>query len=48
MIADFVVTWWWALLALAVLVSAGFISRYFAARWKAIVEALAVNPRQVA
>lgn len=32
--------WWWALLPLVILIPAIFISRYFAARWNAIVEAL--------
>ena len=39
-VADFVVAWWWALLPFAVLLPAIFISRYFAARWDRIVEAL--------
>jgi hypothetical protein len=39
-VADFVVAWWWALLPFAVLLPAIFISRYFAARWSRIVEAL--------
>lgn len=39
-VADFVVAWWWALLPFAVLFPAIFISRYFAARWSRIVEAL--------
>jgi hypothetical protein len=39
-LADFVVAWWWAILPFAVLIPAIFISRYFAARWSDIVEAL--------
>lgn len=39
-LADFVVAWWWAFLPFAVLIPAFFISRYFAARWNGIVEAL--------
>ncbi|GHU20532.1 hypothetical protein FACS189475_09470 [Betaproteobacteria bacterium] len=39
-LADFVVAWWWALLPFVVLIPAIFITRYFAARWNRIVEAL--------
>jgi hypothetical protein len=39
-LADFAVAWWWALLPFAVLLPAIFVSRYFAARWSRIVEAL--------
>jgi len=39
-VADFAVAWWWALLPFVVLIPAIFITRYFAARWNRIVEAL--------
>ncbi|MDR2189070.1 MAG: hypothetical protein LBE62_13675 [Azonexus sp.] len=39
-VADFVAAWWWALLPVIVLITAIFVSRYFASRWNRIVEAL--------
>jgi hypothetical protein len=39
-VADFAVAWWWVLLPFVVLIPAIFSSRYFAARWNRIVEAL--------
>jgi hypothetical protein len=39
-VAGFFAAWWWALLPFVILIPAIFISRYFAARWNRIVEAL--------
>lgn len=38
--ANFIATWWWVFLPFVILIPAIFITRYFAARWNRIVEAL--------